>query len=586
MRGRRARMTTPDEPLDDDASRPTEPSSTTPTSGTDLGLGPEPRRLGRAGAPAGRRPRAAAPSARPPSRSATGTMMPGVPAAPVVLHPLSDAERSGALDRSGPRRTLGVSAACSSSTASSILACFVGAGALLVARNIRNNIHERRPRTTPAHPPRPSRPIVVAGRHGIDRRQRRRRRNVVPVSTIPGDTTPVTGRERRRRPRRSRLRTPRRRTSSSPAPTTTPASTRTRRTPARSATAKAMGERSDTVMVMRVDPANTRAAILSFPRDLWVRIAGRELEEPDQQRLRPRRSAAASSTPSSTTSASGSTTSSRSTSARSSGSSTQSTASPSRSCSRPGTTTPASTCPCSARAASPSTATMRSRTCDRGTTSTGREREVEGRPGVRPRTRLAAAGLHPARTRRRAGQGRLRARASLAGSIDIATQNIVVDSNLTIDDDARVLRRPARLRAGRDPHVPDRGDAAEHLRQRRARPADQRRQHAVDPAHLPGRRAARRRSRAGVRVDHHDDRADDGRRSTTTTSVGVHDHHRGHPRRPSPDGHDDVVDEGPKENVKGIVPPTPSAEGVPRPSRRVVSVSPITGIRLHRPGPP
>jgi LCP family protein required for cell wall assembly len=34
-----------------------------------------------------------------------------------------------------------------------------------------------------------------------------------------------------------------------------------------------MGERSDTVMVMRVDPANRRAAVLSFPRDLWVQIA-------------------------------------------------------------------------------------------------------------------------------------------------------------------------------------------------------------------------------------------------------------------------------------------------------------------------
>ena len=36
-----------------------------------------------------------------------------------------------------------------------------------------------------------------------------------------------------------------------------------------------MGERSDTVMVMRVDPSTKRAAVLSFPRDLWVTIAGR-----------------------------------------------------------------------------------------------------------------------------------------------------------------------------------------------------------------------------------------------------------------------------------------------------------------------
>jgi len=35
-----------------------------------------------------------------------------------------------------------------------------------------------------------------------------------------------------------------------------------------------LGERSDTIMVMRVDPSTSRAAVLSFPRDLWVTIAG------------------------------------------------------------------------------------------------------------------------------------------------------------------------------------------------------------------------------------------------------------------------------------------------------------------------
>jgi LCP family protein required for cell wall assembly len=35
-----------------------------------------------------------------------------------------------------------------------------------------------------------------------------------------------------------------------------------------------LGERSDTIMVMRVDPSTSRAAVLSFPRDLWVKIAG------------------------------------------------------------------------------------------------------------------------------------------------------------------------------------------------------------------------------------------------------------------------------------------------------------------------
>ena len=35
-----------------------------------------------------------------------------------------------------------------------------------------------------------------------------------------------------------------------------------------------LGERSDTIMILRVDPATTNVAILSFPRDLWVDIAG------------------------------------------------------------------------------------------------------------------------------------------------------------------------------------------------------------------------------------------------------------------------------------------------------------------------
>ena len=34
------------------------------------------------------------------------------------------------------------------------------------------------------------------------------------------------------------------------------------------------GERSDTIMIIRIDPSTKRAAILSFPRDLWVDIAG------------------------------------------------------------------------------------------------------------------------------------------------------------------------------------------------------------------------------------------------------------------------------------------------------------------------
>lgn len=39
-----------------------------------------------------------------------------------------------------------------------------------------------------------------------------------------------------------------------------------------------LGERSDTIMVMRVDPSTNQAAVLSFPRDLWVSIAGSDSE--------------------------------------------------------------------------------------------------------------------------------------------------------------------------------------------------------------------------------------------------------------------------------------------------------------------
>ena len=35
------------------------------------------------------------------------------------------------------------------------------------------------------------------------------------------------------------------------------------------------GSRSDTIMVMRVDPTTNAAAVLSFPRDLWVQIPGK-----------------------------------------------------------------------------------------------------------------------------------------------------------------------------------------------------------------------------------------------------------------------------------------------------------------------
>lgn len=49
--------------------------------------------------------------------------------------------------------------------------------------------------------------------------------------------------------------------------------------PVRSTRAEITGLRSDTVMILRVDPASSRAALLSIPRDLYVPIAGTGRED-------------------------------------------------------------------------------------------------------------------------------------------------------------------------------------------------------------------------------------------------------------------------------------------------------------------
>ena len=87
-----------------------------------------------------------------------------------------------------------------------------------------------------------------------------------------------------------------------------------------------VGERSDTIMIMRVDPAAQRVAVLSFPRDLYVTIAGVGQPGPRSTRPTAATTRSASSTRSTRTSASAPTTSSRSTSARSRRSSTPSAA--------------------------------------------------------------------------------------------------------------------------------------------------------------------------------------------------------------------------------------------------------------------
>ena len=39
-----------------------------------------------------------------------------------------------------------------------------------------------------------------------------------------------------------------------------------------------LGERADTIMILRLDPKTNAAAVLSFPRDLWVRINGKKTQ--------------------------------------------------------------------------------------------------------------------------------------------------------------------------------------------------------------------------------------------------------------------------------------------------------------------
>ena len=150
-----------------------------------------------------------------------------------------------------------------------ILGCFVGATTLLVGRNVAHSIGKVDIATPGAAPASSALATVtiagtVAGTVAPT--------DAVPASTLPGDAAPP------------------------PTPSTAPPETFPPADPAAknflitgadnnaciepdSPYAGAfgdrgtMGERSDTVMVMRVDPANKRAAVLSFPRDLWVQIA-------------------------------------------------------------------------------------------------------------------------------------------------------------------------------------------------------------------------------------------------------------------------------------------------------------------------
>jgi LCP family protein required for cell wall assembly len=155
-----------------------------------------------------------------------------------------------------------------------ITGCFAGAGALLVARNISNSIAkvELPDAAIPPQTVTPVNSVVIPSVSTLPGATP----TVVPPSTRPGETAPPTVEAQ----------------STVPPETFPPADPTAKNFLITGADNNAciepdspyagafgdregFGERSDTVMVMRVDPANKRAAILSFPRDLWVMINGK-----------------------------------------------------------------------------------------------------------------------------------------------------------------------------------------------------------------------------------------------------------------------------------------------------------------------
>ena len=307
-----------------------------------------------------------------------------------------------------------------------------------------------------------------------------------------------------------------------------------------------VGERSDTIMVFRVDPAADRVAVLSFPRDLYVTIAdsgnkGRinsAYRRDDPQRLIDtiyenfgigidHYIQVDFCTFKTLVDAVGGVTVPFAYPARD----------PQHRPQR-----------ADDRAASRSTATTPSPTSGRATTST--------------RTRPAAATGRATRTsdlgRISRQQDFLRRTLSSVlakgllnpsvarGLISAATGgNVVTDDQLTL---AKLMEFAGVLRdvePDEHPLVPDRGDGPDDQRHRRARAADRRREHAGRAGDVPRRDVARRCAGAVVRAD--DGGADARRR-------------RRHRRRPTTAG-----DRRP--------PPATSAAAADRPARRTTSAS-------------
>lgn len=133
-----------------------------------------------------------------------------------------------------------------------ITACFVGAGGLVIARHYANSIAKVDIETPGGNAAEPGDPGAPAAANGPG--------DTTPVDTGPPETFPEADPEAK-----NFLITGADNNACVDPDSPYAAAFGDRET---------MGERSDTIMVMRVDPSTRQGAVLSFPRDLWVEISG------------------------------------------------------------------------------------------------------------------------------------------------------------------------------------------------------------------------------------------------------------------------------------------------------------------------
>ncbi|MFT3851419.1 MAG: LCP family protein [Ilumatobacteraceae bacterium] len=137
-----------------------------------------------------------------------------------------------------------------------VLACFVGAGTLLMAKRVREDFVAA-PRPTyadAATPPGAATTSTAAGSDGTD-----------PAPTEAATTTPETFPSPDPQAMNFLITGSDNKACADPdSPWAAAAENR-----------EGLGSRADTIMVLRLDPVTNAAAVLSFPRDLWVEIPGK-----------------------------------------------------------------------------------------------------------------------------------------------------------------------------------------------------------------------------------------------------------------------------------------------------------------------